>query len=123
MTLEQMIGAIEKAIAADVPPTAEIVCTTDNDGNALFYADLDGDWVPLEPPKELPVEQLGLQELAVALRITPLQVIQLNEIGSQIDEGYETYLSVRDSLSRAEDVYLRKWLTNAGMDFTEEEGE
>ena len=123
MTLEQMIGAIEKAIAADVPPTAEIVCTTDNDGNALFYADLDGDWVPLEPPEELPVEQMGLQELAVALRLTPLQVIQLNEIGSQIDEGYETYLSVRDSLSRAENVYLRKWLTNAGMDFTEEEGE
>lgn len=67
-------------------------------------------------------EPLGLQGLAVALDLTPLQITQLNEIGSQIEDGYETYNSVCDSLSREEDTYLRKWLEdNAGMTFKDGE--
>ena len=67
-------------------------------------------------------EPLGLQGLAVALELTPLQITQLNEIGSQIEDGYETYNSVCDSLSREEDTYLRKWLEdNAGMTFKDGE--
>ncbi len=67
-------------------------------------------------------EPLGLQGLAVALELTPLQITQLNEIGSQIEDGYETYNSVCDSLSREEDAYLRKWLEdNAGMTFKDGE--
>ena len=68
------------------------------------------------------VEPIGLQGLAVALDLTPLQVTKLNEIGSQIEDGYETYNSVCDSLSREEDTYLRKWLEDyAGMTFKEGE--
>ena len=67
-------------------------------------------------------EPLGLLGLAVALELTPLQITLLNEIGSQIEDGYETYNSVCDSLSREEDAYLRKWLEdNAGMTFKDGE--
>ncbi len=58
---------------------------------------------------------MGLQELAIALGISPLQITSLNEIGEQIKDGDEGYLDVADSLTPMEDTYLRRWLAAEGI--------
>lgn len=59
----------------------------------------------------------NLQTLAIVdLNLTILQIVSLNEIGSQIEDGAESYESVAESLSQAEDTYLRAWLENAGIE-------
>lgn len=61
-----------------------------------------------------------LQTLAIVdLKLTNLQITGLNEIGSQIEDGAESYESVAESLSTAEDTYLRAWLENAGIEIPE----
>ena len=55
----------------------------------------------------------NLQALAIGLKLTNLQILALNGIGAQIENGEEGYLSVADTLSTAEDKYLRYWLENA----------
>ena len=67
--------------------------------------------------------KVNLQELAYASGLTNLQIVGLNEIGSQIEDGMETYLSVADSLSEAENNYLRAWLGNEGIELPPKDGE
>lgn len=112
MTLLEMQMAIDKAIADGVDSSAEIVCSLDGDGETLFYADIEGDWAPLEPPLENDENghPLGLQALAVELRLTPLQITELNSIGETIQDGVETLDSIKDTLSEAEFRYLKKWV-------------
>lgn len=63
---------------------------------------------------------IGLQELAIRLNLTNLQIVGLNGIGDDIKRGKEGYLSVADSLSPQEDAYLRAWLRiECGMDMKE----
>ena len=57
----------------------------------------------------------NLQTKANELNLTNLQTSALNEIGANIANGEENYFSVEDSLSDAEDVYLRKYLRNKGI--------
>lgn len=64
----------------------------------------------------------NLQALAIGLRLTNLQIIALHEIGQEIVDGKDGYLSYSDSLSRNEDKYLRYWLENEGMEFPKEKG-
>ena len=59
---------------------------------------------------------MGLQELAIALGLSPLQITGLNEIGERIKDGAEGYLDVSDSLTPMEDTYLRRWLAAEGID-------
>ena len=59
---------------------------------------------------------MGLQELAIALELSPLQITGLNEIGERIYVGDEGYLDVADSLTPMEDAYLRRWLAAEGID-------
>lgn len=59
---------------------------------------------------------MGLQELAIALGLSPLQITGLNEIGERIKDGDEGYLDVSDSLTPMEDTYLRRWLAAEGID-------
>lgn len=63
----------------------------------------------------------NLQALAIGLKLTNLQIVGLNGIGAQIENGEEGYLSVADTLSRNEDKYLRYWLENAGIDVPKKE--
>ena len=67
------------------------------------------------------IHPIGLQELAFSLNLTNLQIVGLNEIGCQIEDGEKSYLSVADSLSPQEDSYLRAWLEKAGLDVPERE--
>lgn len=65
----------------------------------------------------------NLQKLAlVDLRLSNLQVVQLNEIGSQIADGMATYQEMAESLSNEEAVYLFAWLENEGIKVTKGEG-
>ena len=64
----------------------------------------------------------NLQALAIGLKLTNLQIVALNEIGARIENGEEGYLSVADTLSTAEDKYLRYWLENAGVDIPARKG-
>lgn len=65
----------------------------------------------------------NLQKLAlVDLRLTNLQVIQLNEMGSQIKDGLGTYNDYAESLSNEEAVYLFAWLENEGIKVTKGKG-
>jgi len=58
----------------------------------------------------------NLQKLAIVdLGLSNLQVVQLNEIGSQIAEGRATYQEMAESLSNEEAVYLFAWLENEGI--------
>lgn len=59
---------------------------------------------------------MGLQELATALGLSPLQIINLNEIGEQIKDGLGGYQENADTLTPMEDTYLRRWLAAEGMD-------
>ena len=78
---------------------------TDLPDNPLKACEIYARWSRQKPLEKMIAEvsaltePLGLQGLAVALELTPLQITQLNEIGSQIEDGYETYNSVCDSLS------------------------
>ena len=68
----------------------------------------------------IPMQKHNLQSLAIVdLNLTNLQIVSLNEIGSQIEDGAESYESVAESLSQAEDTYLRAWLENAGVPLPE----
>lgn len=65
----------------------------------------------------------NLQKLAIVdLRLSNLQVVQLNEIGSQIAEGMATYQEMAESLSNEEAVYLFAWLENEGIKVEKVEG-
>ena len=65
----------------------------------------------------------NLQKLAIVdLRLSNLQVVQLNEIGSQIAEGMATYQEMAESLSNEEAVYLFAWLENEGIKVSKAEG-
>ncbi len=65
----------------------------------------------------------NLQKLAlVDLRLSNLQIVQLNEIGSQIAEGMATYQEMAESLSNEEAVYLFAWLENEGIKVEKVEG-
>lgn len=64
-----------------------------------------------------------LQKLALEdLRLSNLQVAQLNEIGSQIADGMSTYQEMAESLSNEEAVYLFAWLENEGIKVTKGKG-
>lgn len=62
------------------------------------------------------IRDMGLQELAIALGLSPLQITNLNEIGSQIKDDVGAYLDYVESLSPTEDVYLRHWLAAEGIE-------
>ena len=65
----------------------------------------------------------NLQELAITkLNLTNLQIVALNEIAANIYNCKEDYFSVEDSLSVAEDEYLRAWLGNDGILVLKDEG-
>ena len=65
----------------------------------------------------------NLQKLAlVDLGLSNLQVVQLNEIGSQIADGMATYQEMAESLSNEEAVYLFAWLENEGIKVTKGKG-
>lgn len=65
----------------------------------------------------------NLQELAITkLNLTNLQIVALNEIGANIQNGAEDYFSVEGSLSEQEDEYLRAWLGNEGILVLKDEG-
>ena len=65
----------------------------------------------------------NLQKLALEdLRLSNLQVVQLNEIGSQIADGMATYQEMAESLSNEEAVYLFAWLENEGIKVTKGKG-
>lgn len=68
----------------------------------------------------IPKQKHNLQSLAIVdLKLTSLQIVSLNEIGSKIEDGAESYESVAESLSQAEDTYLCAWLENAGVPLPE----
>lgn len=58
----------------------------------------------------------------VDLGLTNLQVVQLNEIGSQIADGVATYQEMAECLSNEEAVYLFAWLENEGIKVEKVEG-
>ena len=65
----------------------------------------------------------NLQELAInELNLTNLQIVALNEIGANIQNGAEDYFSVEGTLSKKEDEYLRSWLGNEGILVLKDEG-
>lgn len=65
----------------------------------------------------------NLQKLAlVDLGLTNLQVVQLNEIGSQIADGMATYQEMAECPSNEEAVYLFAWLENEGIKVEKAEG-
>jgi len=65
----------------------------------------------------------NLQELAInELNLTNLQIVALNEIGANIQNGAEDYFSVEGTLSEQEDEYLRAWLGNEGILVLKDEG-
>lgn len=65
----------------------------------------------------------NLQKLAlVDLGLTNLQVVQLNEMGAQIEDGMSTYQELAESLSNEEAVYLFAWLENEGIKVTKGKG-
>ena len=60
---------------------------------------------------------MGLQELAIALGLTGLQIVNLHEIGELIKDGVGGgYLDYADTLAPNEDTYLRRWLAAEGID-------
>jgi hypothetical protein len=66
--------------------------------------------------------KINLQELAlVELNLTNLQVVALNEIAANIENGGEDYASYEGTLSEAEDKYLRAWLANEGVELPPKE--
>lgn len=65
----------------------------------------------------------NLQELAIVdLRLSNLQVVRLNEIGSQIAEGWATFQEMAESLSNEEAAYLLAWMENEGIKVSNSEG-
>ena len=72
-------------------------------------------------PKKKADGRWNLQELGIVdLGLSNLQIVQLNELGSQISDGQETYQSVVGSLTNEEAVYLFAWLENEGIDVSKE---
>ena len=68
------------------------------------------------------MKKKNLQEMAIGLNLTNLQIVALNEMGENIKKGDEDYFSVEDSLSEQEDEYLRAWLNNEGILVLKDEG-
>ena len=72
--------------------------------------------------KDKEMKHNNLQAMAMELNLTNLQIVALNEMGANIDNGEEDYFSVECSLSEQEDKYLRAWLENEGILVLKEEG-
>lgn len=68
------------------------------------------------------MKKKNLQEMAIGLNLTNLQIVALHEMGENIKKGDEDYFSVEDSLSEQEDEYLRAWLNNEGILVLKDEG-
>ena len=120
MTIREMQYAIQGAIDGGmVSDNAELVYAVQGENPPAFYEvetaeDGKPTMTPLIPSGELAEINLGIQETAVVLGLSPLQVCQLNEIGEQIQEGYESFEGIEDSLSRAERIYLKAWIKTYG---------
>ena len=97
---------------------------------AVFGCGMSWDSIKLVEVEEIQKKKVrkegkrwNLQKLAIVdLRLSNLQVVQLNEIGSQIADGMATYQEMAESLSNEEAVYLFAWLENEGIKVEKAEG-
>lgn len=91
--------------------------------DAVFGCGMSWDSIRLVEVEEIKKKKVrkegkrwNLQKLAIVdLRLSNLQVVQLNEIGSKIADGVATYQEMAECLSNEEAVYLFAWLENEGI--------
>lgn len=108
----------------------EAMPTEDRIHDAVFGCGMSRDSIRLVEVEEIKKKKVrkegkkwNLQKLAIVdLRLSNLQIVQLNEIGSQIAEGMATYQEMAESLSNEEAVYLFAWLENEGIKVTKGKG-
>ena len=53
---------------------------------------------------------INLQQMAIDLKLTNIQIIGIHNIGWRIKSGRDDYSSYEDALSEAESKYLVAWL-------------
>ena len=65
---------------------------------------------------------INLQQMAIDLKLTNIQIIGIHNIGWRIKSGRDDYSSYEDALSEAESKYLVAWLAKNGIAVDKEGG-